>query len=75
MRDRYLFWLALAVPAGYQLIGYLTGTVVYGEVLHLSGDLAVQLMVVTLSVTPLCIVFPRVSCRSISIPPARRKSC
>jgi methionine sulfoxide reductase heme-binding subunit len=48
-----LLWLVLAAPGAYWLWAYATEAMSYGEVIHASGDLSVQLLIVTLAITPL----------------------
>lgn len=55
----YVLWTVLALPAVYTGIAWWRGATFYGEVLHASGDLAAQLVIVTLAVTPLKYAFPR----------------
>jgi methionine sulfoxide reductase heme-binding subunit len=54
-----VFWLLLSIPAAWWLYAYWQDTIFYGELLHGSGDLAAQLLIVTLAVTPLGLIFPR----------------
>lgn len=56
---RALLWLALAAPAAWQLYAYRTGVMSYGEILHESGDLSVQLLIVTMAATPMRLLAPR----------------
>lgn len=56
---RYVLWLVLAVPFFWIVYRYATGGLFYGEVLHLSGELAARLLILTLAVTPLGLLFPR----------------
>lgn len=55
---RYLLWLALAAPFGWILVRYATGGLFYGEVVHLTGELSVRLMMLALAATPLLLMFP-----------------
>lgn len=56
---RLLLWLALAAPAVWIVWRYASDAVTYGEVIHFTGDLSVQLLIVTLAATPLRLAFPR----------------
>lgn len=56
---RLLLWLALAAPAVWIVWRYATDAVAYGQVIHFTGDLSVQLLIVTLAATPLRLAFPR----------------
>ncbi|MDH4109405.1 MAG: ferric reductase-like transmembrane domain-containing protein [Gammaproteobacteria bacterium] len=55
---RYLLWLALAMPFGWMLTRYRAGELYYGEVVHLSGELSVRLMMLAMAATPLLLMFP-----------------
>jgi len=57
--SRYLIWLLLALPGLYWLQGYWRDTHFYGELVHATGVLATQLLIVTLAITPLQRVLPR----------------
>lgn len=56
--SRYLLWAVLALPAAFLLQGYWRETLVYGEVVHGSGEFAARLLIVTMAATPLCLMFP-----------------
>lgn len=58
LRSRYLLWILLALPAALMLNGYWRETLVYGEVVHASGETAARLLIVTMAATPLCLMFP-----------------
>ena len=63
LNSPYLFWLVLAVPGVWWLQGYWRETVFYGEFVHASGVLSARLLNVTLALTPLARLFPRVASR------------
>lgn len=50
-------WALLAVPAAVIFYRYATGAMVYGEVVHASGEWAAGLLVATLAVTPVRLAF------------------
>lgn len=58
LRSRYLLWVVLALPAVFMVNGYWRETLVYGEVVHASGETAARLLIVTMAATPLCLMFP-----------------
>jgi methionine sulfoxide reductase heme-binding subunit len=58
LKSRYLLWILLALPAALMLNGYWRETLVYGEVVHVSGETAARLLIVTMAATPLCLLFP-----------------
>jgi sulfoxide reductase heme-binding subunit YedZ len=47
-----LLWLVLAAPGLVILVNYASGAMSYGEFIHWSGDIAVWLLIATLSVSP-----------------------
>ena len=58
LKPRYLLWILLALPAILMLNGYWRETLVYGELVHASGEMATRLLIVTMAATPLCLMFP-----------------
>jgi sulfoxide reductase heme-binding subunit YedZ len=58
LRSPYPLWLLLSLPAIYMAVAWWRGATFYGEVLHATGELATQLLIVTLAVTPLSLAFP-----------------
>ena len=57
--SRYFLWLILVLPAAIQTYRYRQGAIFYGEYLHWSGELAAQLLIVVLAITPLRLAFPQ----------------
>jgi methionine sulfoxide reductase heme-binding subunit len=57
-RSTWILWLVLALPAALLLAGYLRDTLVYGEIVHSSGEFGARLLIVTMAATPLCLMFP-----------------
>jgi sulfoxide reductase heme-binding subunit YedZ len=57
--SRLLLWLLLTLPGAVTLIRYLNGQTFYGEVVHFTGELATQLLIVTLAATPSRLMFPK----------------
>lgn len=55
---RPLLWVILALPAGWIVWRFATDAITYGQVIHQTGDLSVQLLIVTLAATPLRLAFP-----------------
>lgn len=55
----WVFWGLLSLPGLYWLVAYWRERIFYGEFIHLSGDFAVQLLIATLTITPLRRVFPK----------------
>lgn len=51
-------WCTLAAPGVWWLYGYLAEWIFYGQLIQLTGDFSVQLLIVTLAVTPLSRLFP-----------------
>lgn len=57
--SRLILWLVLALPGLGIAIQYATDAIPYGQVIHLTGDISVELLILTLAVTPLRLAFPR----------------
>tara|TARA_B100000945_G_C20245392_1_gene531963 strand:+ start:255 stop:836 length:582 start_codon:yes stop_codon:yes gene_type:complete len=58
IKSRLLIWLILAIPFLYICYGYYIGVLFYGEVVHLSGKISIQLLFLSLFVTPFIRSFP-----------------
>jgi sulfoxide reductase heme-binding subunit YedZ len=56
--QRRVLWLALFAPIAWILFRYQAGTLFYGEVVHLTGELSVRLMMLAMAATPLMLMFP-----------------
>lgn len=54
-----IFWALLILPAAVIAARYATDAMSYGEVIHATGVGSVQLLIVTLAVSPLRLAFPR----------------
>ncbi|MEM9316896.1 MAG: ferric reductase-like transmembrane domain-containing protein [Pseudomonadota bacterium] len=54
---RYLLWLLLTTPGAVLLWRYSNGATFYGEVIHLSGQWAVWLLIMTMAVSPIRLLF------------------
>lgn len=59
MLGRSLFWLVLALPAALMLRGYVSGGSLAMDLLHPTGEFAVQLMVLAMLAGPLSDFFGR----------------
>jgi sulfoxide reductase heme-binding subunit YedZ len=59
MNRRLILWLVLALPGVGIAVQYATDAISYGQVIHLTGDMSVEFLIVTLAVTPLRLAFPR----------------
>ena len=55
----WFLWLLLALPAAVTIVRYSTGATFYGEVVHSTGQLSAQLLILTMAVTPLRLMFGR----------------
>ena len=55
----WFLWLLLALPAAVTIFRYSTGATFYGEVVHSTGQLSAQLLILTMAVTPLRLMFGR----------------
>jgi sulfoxide reductase heme-binding subunit YedZ len=55
--SKYFLWLALALPAVGMLNAWRTGDLIYGEMIHVSGELSARLLLVTMAITPFRLMF------------------
>ena len=53
-----VLWLVLAVPFAYLVWAYATERLFYGEVVHVTGELSVRLLIVAMAATPLALMLP-----------------
>tara|TARA_B100001250_G_scaffold392909_1_gene395157 strand:+ start:38821 stop:39402 length:582 start_codon:yes stop_codon:yes gene_type:complete len=58
IKSRLLIWLILAIPFLYICYGYYIDALFYGEVVHLSGKISIQLLLLSLFITPFIRSFP-----------------
>ena len=54
----WFLWLLLALPAAVTIVRYASGATFYGEVVHSTGQLSAQLLILTMAVTPAQLMFP-----------------
>jgi sulfoxide reductase heme-binding subunit YedZ len=59
LASRPFLWALLAAPAAWIVYAYATDALSYGEVIHVTGDTSVRLLIVTMAATPLRLMFPR----------------
>lgn len=59
INSRWLFWLVLALPGAFMVWGLWQETIFYGEFIHASGEMGARLLILTMAVTPFCLMFPR----------------
>lgn len=57
--SHWLLWLVLALPGAFMVWGLWQETVFYGEFIHASGEMGARLLILTMAVTPFCLMFPR----------------
>jgi sulfoxide reductase heme-binding subunit YedZ len=58
LNARPLLWALLALPAAWIAVGYAREDLFYGQVIHVTGDTAVRLLIVTMAASPLALMFP-----------------
>jgi sulfoxide reductase heme-binding subunit YedZ len=59
LASRPLLWTLLAAPAAWIAYAYAIDALSYGEVIHVTGDTSVKLLIITLAATPARLMFPR----------------
>lgn len=59
LSSRPLLWLALSLPGAWIITRYIADIVTYGEVIHFTGDLSVQVLIITLAAKPLRLALPK----------------
>ena len=58
LKSKYLIWIVLSVPFVSICFNYYFQNIFYGETIHLSGKISVQLLFISLFVTPFILTFP-----------------
>jgi len=57
LNSRYFLWAVLALPFVGMINSYRTGDLIYGEMIHVSGELSARLLLLSLAITPLRLFF------------------
>lgn len=60
-----IVWTMLGIPFAWLVYGWGSGKLFYGELLHQSGLVSAQLLILTMAVTPLRLMFPGARWRAI----------
>jgi sulfoxide reductase heme-binding subunit YedZ len=58
LNSRLVLWLLLSAPGIVTVVRYILGDTFYGEVVHFTGDLSAQLLIITMAATPIRLLFP-----------------
>lgn len=57
LNSRYLLWLVLACPFAWLTNAWRAEDLLYGEMIHASGELSARLLIITMAITPLRLMF------------------
>ena len=57
--SKFLLWFVLAVPGLLSTFQYLSGSIYYGEYIHMTGEFSARLMILAMAITPLRMMFPK----------------
>lgn len=57
--SRYFVWLLLYAPFVLLLRAFQSGGLIYGEMVHVTGEMSARLMMIALAATPVRLMFPR----------------
>jgi len=58
LNSKYLLWMILAIPFVLLSNAWRTESMIYGELLHSSGELSARLLIITMAITPFRLMFP-----------------
>lgn len=58
LNSKPFLWLVLALPALWMLNAWRAGDLIYGEILHVTGEFSARLLMATMAVTPFRLMFP-----------------
>jgi methionine sulfoxide reductase heme-binding subunit len=64
IKSKYFLWMALFVPLIIISIRYYEGSLFYGEAVHLTGRISIQLMMFTMFISPFLLMFPKSTIKS-----------
>ncbi|MFK7932572.1 MAG: sulfite oxidase heme-binding subunit YedZ [Saprospiraceae bacterium] len=59
LTGKYILWLLLAIPGIMVSKNYLTATLDYGMIMHITGEFAGRFLAISLIATPLALMFPK----------------
>ena len=59
VNSRTVVWAVLFIPLAVLCWQYVTGTLFYGEFIHITGEFSARLLILTLAVTPLRRLLPK----------------
>lgn len=59
LNNPFVFWAFLAAPSVPLVLGLTQGSMAYRELMHVSGEFSVRLLVLALMITPLRVIFAR----------------
>ena len=59
IKSKYFLWMALYGPLIIISIRYYAGSLFYGEAVHLTGRISIQLMMLTMFISPFLLIFPK----------------
>lgn len=57
LNSKYVLWILLALPFLALVNAWRTGDLIYGELIHRSGELSARLLMLTMSITPFRLMF------------------
>ena len=58
LNSKYALWIVLALPMVLMVVAWQSGDLIYGEMLHVTGELSARLVMLTMAITPLRLMFP-----------------
>lgn len=59
LNSRYLLWMILAIPFIFLGNAWRTNSMIYGELVHATGELSARLLIITMAITPIRLMFPK----------------
>lgn len=57
-KSKYILWIILMLPGGLTIQGILTGSLMYSDLMHVSGELSGKFLTFSLIATPLAMLLP-----------------
>ncbi|SHJ36901.1 sulfoxide reductase heme-binding subunit YedZ [Maribacter aquivivus] len=59
LTGKYMLWLLLAIPGVMMTLNYAKGQFKYEDIMHITGEFAARMLIISLIATPIRLMFPK----------------
>ncbi|SNR58440.1 sulfoxide reductase heme-binding subunit YedZ [Maribacter sedimenticola] len=59
LTGKYMLWLLLAIPGVMMTLDYAKGQFKYEDIMHITGEFAARMLIISLIATPIRLMFPK----------------